>query len=66
MAATGLENIDNPDIWDGIDNIPDNEFWLVRRHLKRKLVAYMMERSRNSWLSNTVHPVQIIARRCAA
>lgn len=61
MGTDWLENIDNPDIWDGIDNIPDNEFWLVRRHLKRKLAAYMMERSRNSWLSNTVHPVQIIA-----
>jgi glycogen phosphorylase len=61
LGSDWLENIDNPEMWDGIDNIPDNEFWLVRRHLKRKLVAYMMERSRNNWLSNTVHPVQIIA-----
>jgi starch phosphorylase len=56
-----LEQIDNPDIWEGIENIPDNEFWVVRRHLKRKLVSYMMERSRQNWLSTTVHPVQIIA-----
>jgi len=33
----------------------------VRRHLKRKLVAYMNERARQQWLTTTVHPVQIIA-----
>ncbi len=56
-----LEQVDNPEVWDGIDSIPDNEFWIIRRHLKRKLVAYMMERSRQNWISNTIHPVQIIA-----
>lgn len=61
LGQEWLENIDNPDIWEGIEAIPDNEFWVVRRHLKRKLVAYMMERSRQSWLTTTVHPVQVIA-----
>ncbi len=61
LSPDWLEQIDDPDMWDGIEIIPDNEFWMVRRHLKRKLVAYMMERSRNNWISTTVHPVQIIA-----
>jgi starch phosphorylase len=34
---------------------------MVRRHLKRKLVAYMRERARNQWLYDGVHPVQTIA-----
>jgi starch phosphorylase len=61
LGSGWIDQIDNPELWEGVERIPDNEFWVVRRHLKRKLVAYMMERSRQNWLSTTVHPVQIIA-----
>ena len=61
LDSDWLERIDDPTVWDGIDNIPDAELWMVRRHLKRKLMAYIMERSRNTWISTTIHPVQIIA-----
>jgi starch phosphorylase len=61
MGPDWLEKIDDHAIWDGIENIPDNELWVVRRHLKRKLVAYIMERSRRNWIKTTIHPVQIIA-----
>jgi len=33
----------------------------VRRHLKRKLVAFARERARAHWLSTSHHPVQIVA-----
>jgi starch phosphorylase len=56
-----LENIDDPAVWDAIDNIPDNELWAVRRHLKRKLVMYMQDRARSQWLTANVHPVQVVA-----
>ena len=56
-----MEHIDDPAVWDKIDDIPDPDLWLVRRHLKRKLVAYMRERVRNQWLKDGVHPVQVIA-----
>ncbi len=61
LGPEWLEHIDDQAVWDGIDNIPDNELWVVRRHLKRKLVAYIMERSRQNWITTTIHPVQIIA-----
>ncbi len=61
MGRDWIENVDDPEIWMGIENIPDAEFWAVRRHLKRKLVAYMRDRARNQWLKTTVHPVQIVA-----
>lgn len=61
LGPEWLEHIDDPAIWEGVDNIPDNELWVVRRHLKRKLVAYIMERSRQNWITTTIHPVQIIA-----
>jgi glycogen phosphorylase len=61
MGSDWLEKIDDHTLWENIENIPDNELWVVRRHLKRKLVAYIMERSRQNWITTTIHPVQIIA-----
>ena len=54
-------NLDDPDIWENITEIPDEELWAVRLHLKRKLIAYMRERARQQWLNDKVHPVQVVA-----
>jgi len=56
-----LEHLDDPQTWESIERIPDAELWAVRRHLKRKLVAYMRERARTQWSEARVHPVQVIA-----
>ena len=56
-----IEHLDRPATWECLDDIPDAEFWTVRRHLKRKLVYYMRERAREQWLYTGIHPVQIIA-----
>jgi len=61
LGRTWMEHIDDPEVWDGISNIPDEELWAVRRHLKRKLVFYMRERARTQWVNGDVHPVQVIA-----
>jgi len=61
LGTDWLENIDDPDMWNAISNIPDEELWAVRRHLKRKLVIYMRERARSQWSRDEVHPVQVIA-----
>lgn len=55
------ENMDNPDTWEGIRDIPDEDLWEVRHHQKRKLVAYMRERARKQWMEDGVHPVQVVA-----
>jgi starch phosphorylase len=55
------DHLDEPETWEAIERIPDEELWAVRRHLKRKLVAYMRERARLQWLEARVHPVQTIA-----
>jgi starch phosphorylase len=54
-------HLDDPDLWAQIENIPDEELWKVRRHLKRKLVAYIISRGREQWKTTQVHPVQTIA-----
>jgi starch phosphorylase len=61
LGADWLEHVDDPDIWELVNNIPDERLWAVRLHLKRKLVAYMRERARQRWLHGEWHPVQLVA-----
>lgn len=61
MGANWLERVDDPTFWSQIENIPDRELWIVRQHLKRKLVNYANERARQQWATGTMHPVQVIA-----
>jgi starch phosphorylase len=56
-----MNHIDEMELWEKTLNIPDERLWEVRRHLKRKLVAYMRERARQQWISGGVHPVQVVA-----
>ena len=56
-----MEHLDDPQPGKRVENIPDDELWAVRRHLKRKLVYYAIERAREQWLRGGIHPVQVIA-----
>ncbi len=61
LGRDWMEHLDDPDLWEDVENIPDEDLWVVRRHLKRKLVFYMRDRAREQWLRDGVHPVQVIA-----
>ncbi len=61
LGADWLSRLDDPALWEQIDQIPDGELWEVRNHLKRKMVFYMMERTRRRWKEGGFHPVQAIA-----
>lgn len=61
MGSDWADHIGDLDFWARVENIPDEDLWLVHRHLKRKLVAYIISRSRQKWASNHVHPVKTIA-----
>ena len=56
-----MAHLDDPKIWEAVEDIPDEELWEVRRHLKRKLVAFVRERARLQWRSGDIHPIQVIA-----
>ena len=53
--------VDDPEVWEHVLEIPDDELWEVRKHLKRKLSAYMRERARGQWLNDDIHPIQVVA-----
>jgi len=61
LGADWVDHIDDPGLWAQVENIPDEELWRVRRHLKRKLVAYTINRARGQWQTAQVHPSQIVA-----
>lgn len=61
LGADWHEHIDDHELWEQVQNIPDDQLWAVRRHLKRKLVHFMRERARRRWLRGGIHPVQILA-----
>jgi starch phosphorylase len=61
LGKDWLDHLDEPDLWTNIDDIPDDELWRVRHHLKRKLVFYMRERVRDRWKHGGFHPVQVVS-----
>jgi len=61
MDENWMDSLDQNQVWDAVEKIPDAELWRVRRHLKRKLVHYMREHARDQWLNSGIHPVQVVA-----
>lgn len=61
LGADWRDHLDDAAYWENIKNIPDEELWAVRRHLKNKLVNFANERTRQSWQNGVVTPSQAIA-----
>lgn len=61
LGANWMDHIDDPDLWSLIDNIPDEELWAVRTHLKRKLTLYINNRAREAWKQGNITPYQALA-----
>ena len=55
------KHVDDPAVWEKVDDIPDEKLWHIHEHLKRKLTFYMRDRARKQWTKDGVHPVQILA-----
>ena len=61
LGVDWLAHLDEPELWTKLDDIPDEELWAVRTHLKRKLAFYMRERVRDRWTAGGYHPVQVVS-----
>lgn len=56
-----MDDVDNVERWKKIKDMPNEVFWQLHKHYKRKLATFMLERARAKWVTHTAHPVQTIA-----
>ncbi len=61
LGGSWIEEHDDSRLWDGVLDIPDEELWVVRQLLKRKLLGAMREGARNRWVGDSVVPGQVFA-----
>jgi starch phosphorylase len=61
LGSDWYEHLDDPETWASLLSIPDEDLWVVHRHLKRRLQIFMNDRTRAQWTTTRIHPVQIIA-----
>ncbi len=61
LGSDWYDRLDDPAIWSKLDDVPDEQLWNVRLHLKRKLAFYMRERVRERWAHGGYHPVQVVS-----
>ena len=59
--ANFLNDQSNPKIWETIYNVPDEEIWNTRVALKNKLIDYIRNQFRDTWLKNQGDPSRIVS-----
>lgn len=60
LGPDWVDDIDNPLIWELIDEIPDDELWKTHYWLKIKLIDTIRERARQRWINNRVSTSNIL------
>ncbi len=61
LGPDWVKEHDNPEIWELIDDIPDQELWETHYWLKTKLIMRMMDRVRDRWMNERPDPNIILA-----
>ncbi len=56
-----LQQQSNETIWHSIYNVPDIDIWQTRYALKKKLVTYIKDKFRESWLKNQEDPSKVVS-----
>ena len=56
-----LKDQSNPKIWEKIYNVPDEEIWKTRLALKNKLINYIRDQFRDTWLKNQGDPSRVVS-----
>ena len=58
---TFLGDQSNEKIWEAIYNVSDENIWNTRQGLKNKLIEYIREEFRQSWLKNQGDPSRVVS-----
>ena len=60
-AQTGANRQDDPEFWNGVFNISDQELWNARTALKRFLFTFIRQRARDRWAQENVSAAAVVA-----
>ncbi len=61
LGSDWMDKVDDMEVWEKVNDIPDQELWAIRQHLKRKLTLFSNERARASWSVGGMTPIQVVA-----
>ena len=61
FSPAHLSDQSNQKIWEAIYDVSDQEVWQTRMQLKTKLVDYIREQFRDSWLKNQGDPSRVVS-----
>jgi starch phosphorylase len=51
---------DNPELWQAVDDIPDQKLWQVYMWLKTKLINKIRDQARKRWVEEQANPLNVI------
>ncbi len=54
------ERHDDPSVWEGVQNIPDEALWSARQALRQYLFAFIRERARHRWRDEHVTAARVV------
>jgi starch phosphorylase len=61
MDPSWRMRVDEPEFWDRVLDIPDEELWRVRQALRSDLFAFIRTRARERWTNHQVSAAQVVA-----
>ncbi len=61
LGSSWPERHDDPEMWNAVLAIPDEDLWAVRQALRRYLFAFVRERARQRWIVERVGAPRVVA-----
>ena len=55
------DRLDEPEFWDRVLDIPDDQLWHVRQMMRTELFAFIQDRARERWTRDMVSAAQVVA-----
>lgn len=53
--------LDDPTLWERINEVPDEELWQTHQRLKLRLLSFMRERARRKWMADGTNATHTLA-----
>ena len=61
LGSNWFARHDDPELWNGVLGIPDEDLWAVRKALRHYLFAFIRERMRQRWTVERVSTPRVVA-----